>query len=125
MNIFLITATSVVCLLLEALMFRVFIKNISYAQSFLIALTGNMAAIILGWPFVFIIQFPVMGFKLPLYYLVTEEITTYIFIGLANSLIESLAIPIFFDYKIRQIIIPVFIGKFITYSILALIYGIS
>lgn len=49
----------------------------------------------------------------------TEKHTeTYIFVMFISALIQSLVIPIFFDYKIRQLIVPACIGSFIAFTLM-------
>lgn len=112
--------TIVLSIIIEAALFHLFLKNISYLKALVMSCLGNfvsatigiliMVLAMLGWHFLFD-RFLGGTFE-PL-----NILASWILMYLGTALIELFAIKLFFKYPLKTLIAPVFIGNLITYAL--------
>jgi len=113
----------IISMIIEALFFYWLLWNISLLKALLMSIIGNIASAFVGatimslsmmlWDFLFA-QIP--GGTSDWF----NIIATYIIMYIGTSLIELVTIKLIFKYSAKQIWIPVFLGNFLTYIIVAL-----
>ena len=112
--------TIALSIIIEAVLFYIFLKNISYLKALAMSCIGNFVSATIG---LFIMVFAMLGWHFlfnrflggafePL-----NILASWILMYLGTALIELFAIKLFFKYPLKTLIAPVFIGNLITYAL--------
>ena len=113
---------TIITVFIEGVIFYFCIKGISWVRAFTISFVGNVTSIFGGIIFMAVVMtFWHMAFDRILgSYSLTTYIISTVLMYTGTVVIELLSINLFFKYFFKQLLVPVVVGNFITYVLVAI-----